>query len=100
MARPCTVCSHLKRAEIDEALLGRTSIRDVARQFEVGRNAVDRHRSHVGTLLAEAGQRRAKLEVDHGDDLLGQVKALTRDLQRALDDAKRRRRGRKRSKPR
>ena len=54
MARPCTVCSHLKRAEIDEALLGRTSIRDVARQFEVGRNAVDRHRSHVGTLLAEA----------------------------------------------
>jgi len=49
---------------------------------------VSRHRSHIGVVLAEAAQRRAELEDDLGDDLLGQMKGLTRDLRRALEDAK------------
>jgi hypothetical protein len=88
MPRPCTVCSHPNRDKIDEALLSGTAIRDVAGQHDLRKSAVDRHRSHIGTLLAEAGQRQAELEADHGDDLLGQVKSLTRDLRQALEDAK------------
>jgi hypothetical protein len=49
---------------------------------------VDRHRSHIGTLLADAGQRQAELDAEHGDNLLGQMRSLTRDLRQALEDAK------------
>jgi len=36
----------------------------------------------------QAAQRKAELEDDLGDDLLGQANALNRDLRRALEDAK------------
>jgi hypothetical protein len=50
---------------------------------------VDRHRrKHLSVALTGAIQRRAEFEVDQGDDLLDQMKALTRDLRRALEDAK------------
>jgi hypothetical protein len=88
MPRPCTVCSHPNLPKIDEALLSGTAIRDIAGQYGLAKSAVDRHRSHIGTLLAEAGQRRAELEADHGDDLLGHARKLTRDLSIALEEAK------------
>jgi hypothetical protein len=88
MPRQCTVCSHPNLGEIDKALVNRTAIRDVAGQYDLRKSAVDRHRSHIGALLAEAGQRQVELEAEHGDDLLGQMRSLTRDLRRALEDAK------------
>ncbi len=88
MPRPCTVCGHPKRAEIDERLLNGTSIRDIARQYGVGLNAVDRHRSHIGEALAEAKQRRTELDMDHGDDLFGTVYRLQREALELLERAK------------
>jgi hypothetical protein len=88
MARSCTVCGHPNRNRIDEALLNGTSIRDIARQYGLGRNAVDRHRAHIGTMLVEAGRRRAELEVDHGDDLLGMAYHLQREALALLQKAK------------
>jgi hypothetical protein len=38
--------------------------------------------------LVQAAQRAAELEDDLGDNLLGEAKALNRDLRRALEDAK------------
>jgi len=49
---------------------------------------VSRHRSHIGTALVQAAQRKAELDDDLGDDLLGQANALNRDLRRALEAAK------------
>ncbi|HTF32594.1 MAG TPA: hypothetical protein VK714_02705 [Myxococcota bacterium] len=49
---------------------------------------MDRHRTHIGTALVQAAQRRAELEDGLGDDLLGQAKALNQDLRCALEDAK------------
>jgi hypothetical protein len=49
---------------------------------------VDRHRAHIGTLLAEAGKRRAELEVVRGHDLLAQSEAIDRDLCGRLGEAK------------
>jgi hypothetical protein len=88
MPRQCTVCSHPNRAKIDEALVSGTAIRDIAGQHELTKSAVDRHRTHIGTALVQAAQRKAELEDNLGDDLLGQANALNRDLRRALEDAK------------
>jgi hypothetical protein len=88
VARPCTVCSHPNRGKIDEALLNGTANRAIARQYAVGRNAVDRHRSHIGTILAEATQRRAEIEENLADDLLAQAKQVNRDLRAALEETK------------
>ena len=57
MLRTCTDCGHPNRDGIDKALLSGTSIRDIARQYGLGCNAVDRHRSHIGTSLASKAAR-------------------------------------------
>ena len=88
MARPCTVCGHPNRNRIEEALLNGTSIRDIARRYGLGRNAVDRHRAHIGTMLEEAGRRRAEFEVNHGDDLLGMAYRLQREALELLEKTK------------
>jgi hypothetical protein len=88
MARPCTVCTHTDREKIDAALLSGTPNRAIAGQYRVARSSVNRHRSHIGTALVQAAQRKAELEDDLGDDLLGQANALNRDLRRALEAAK------------
>jgi hypothetical protein len=88
MARPCTVCSHPKRAEIDEAILSGTAIRDIAGQWGLGKSAVDRHRSHLGTALVEAQERRIESEGALADHLLTQAKQVNRDLRAALQETK------------
>ena len=88
LPRPCTGCSHLKRTEIDEQLLNRTAIRDVAGQHGLRKSGVNRHRSQIGTVLLEAGQRRTQLDVEHGDDLLAQSEEIDRDLRVMLEGAK------------
>src|SRR5258706_6002792 len=47
MPRTCTVCSHRKLAEIDAALLGNESFRNIANQCGVSRSAVYRHQQHI-----------------------------------------------------
>ncbi len=46
MAKICTVCKHPKRGEIETALSGGTSYRDITRQFGVSRSAICRHKVH------------------------------------------------------
>ncbi len=91
MPRTRTVCHHPNRGRIDEALVSGTAIRDIAGQYTLTKSAVGRHRTHIGTALVQAPQRKAELEDELGDDLLGQANALNRDLRRALEDAKRQR---------
>ena len=47
MPRPCTICSHPKRDEINRALLERLPYRTVAKHFEASPAAVFRHRQHL-----------------------------------------------------
>jgi hypothetical protein len=56
MARPCSVCSHTSRAEIDRELGGLRPVADVARMFEIGESSLRRHaRNHLsGSLLVAA----------------------------------------------
>lgn len=77
MARPCTVCTHDKRREIDAALVaGQTSNTRIASQFAITEAAIRRHRAaHLPARLAQA---QAAVEVAQADDLLAQVQDLQR----------------------
>jgi len=52
MSRPCAVCSHARRHEIEDALRSGQSLRMVAAAFGVGKNALHRHAKHAGTADA------------------------------------------------
>ncbi len=44
MSRACTICQHLKRAEIDRRLAGGESVAAVARDYDLSVSSVHRHR--------------------------------------------------------
>lgn len=55
MAKPCSICGHLRRAQIDAALAGGASLSTTAALFGVGRSSLDRHRHRCASqaLVAE-----------------------------------------------
>ena len=57
MPRPCSICTHPRRSAIDQALtLDRASLRDIARQWRVSKDAIARHRDHIPQALVKATQ--------------------------------------------
>lgn len=61
MPQACSICSHPEREAIEKALIDRISLRDIARQFEVSKDAVARHRwKCIKQDLAEVGAERDK----------------------------------------
>jgi transposase-like protein len=82
--RLCTICSHSKRAAINAALVGGTSIWDIAGQFGLSRSAVHRHREHVPKALAKAKQAR---EVAEAGTLLGRIETLIGDCRTIAEKA-------------
>ena len=71
LRRPCTVCSHPQRREIDEALVGGSrTIRDIAGQFEVAPTSLRRHAKHH---LVEAIKRGKELVEAARAGLVGQI---------------------------
>ncbi len=88
MSPRCSICDHRQRGEIDRALVEGGSVRDVARRFGIGRNAVHRHRKggHIAEALAKASE---AADVARGDDLLTRVRGLEGRALRILDRAER-----------
>ncbi len=85
MPRTCTICGHAERAAIDAALVAnQPSLRDIARQFGVTKDALFRHREHLAETLTRAVDAR---EVAHGGDLLSQVQSLHTKALSILDTA-------------
>jgi hypothetical protein len=85
MSRACSVCTHPDAVLINEALvIDGTSNRAVARQYELSKDALRRHREHIPQLLLEASQ---AMEVADADDLLSQVRDLQRRSLAILDQA-------------
>jgi hypothetical protein len=97
MPRPCTVCSHAARSEIDAALVTQTH-RAVAKQFQIGESAVYRHKIGClvsamaktskfvptrGETIAEAPE---VMEVARADRLVDHVEALRGRAMRFLDE--------------
>jgi hypothetical protein len=74
MARVCTICAHLERAAIDQALVNNEPLRDIAGRFGLTKSSVERHKAeHVPVLLTKAKEAQT---VADADDLLRQAGAL------------------------
>ncbi len=74
MPRPCTVCAHERRREIDQALVGGASVPSLARAHGLSERALRRHRSsHLPQASTEAHQ---AAEADRGADLLDRARKL------------------------
>lgn len=74
MARPCTICTHEKRAEIDQALVTGTSYRNVSVQYGISVGAIQRHKKdHIVDDLANSPRAQT---IARSDNLLDQLQAL------------------------
>lgn len=74
MPRTCTVCTHESRAEIDRALVRRTSYRDISRQYEVSKDSLSRHaQEHLPDKLKKAEEAERQEEAD---ELLGDLRKI------------------------
>lgn len=71
MGRQCTVCAHKDVDEINRLLLCSDSLRDIARQFGLSKDALARHKeSHIPELLSKSEDIK---EVVNADNLLAQL---------------------------
>jgi hypothetical protein len=78
MARPCTICRHPKRSEIDLILAGgKTGYRDIAGHFAVSHNALQRHKT--------AGHIYRALDIEQTLEVL---QTLSTDLTAAIVEAR------------
>ncbi len=75
MGRPCTVCAHPQRLEIDRALLDGNSFRGVAGRYGLQRSSVDRHRAHIAKSMKEADALRKETQLVRSSTLLEDVRA-------------------------
>jgi hypothetical protein len=75
MARPCSICSHPNREEIDRELIEGKSLAEIVSIFPtITKSALHRHKeSHLPQSLAQAKEAQ---EVAQGDTLLSQVRSL------------------------
>lgn len=80
MPRVCTITTHPQRDAIDAALLAGQSLRDIARQYGVGKDAVARYRNErMPVPLAVAKE---SAEAARGVGIVEQIRALATDAQR------------------
>src|SRR5262249_4473528 len=86
MANTCSICKHSKRKEIESAMVAGQSLRNIAKQFDVGHSAANRHQDCIAESLREARHRR---EIEHAlnlDELIRRAVARVGKLMDALDD--------------
>lgn len=60
MARPCTICEHARRAEIDRALVAGETFRHIAAHYGLSTGALQRHKSEHLPLVVAAGVKATK----------------------------------------
>ncbi len=72
--KPCGICTHKARKQIDALLIAGATYRTVTNAFpKLSRHALGRHkRDHLPTLMAKAAKEREAKEVQDAKDLVGQ----------------------------
>ncbi len=74
MSRTCTVCRHADRQEIEVAVIRCQPYRDIARRYDVTKDAIRRHAQvHLPAMLAKSEEAR---EIACADSVLGQAEGL------------------------
>jgi len=80
MARPCSVCTHPERDEIDKLLIRGEPYRTIAKQFRISESAVFRHKaSHIAADLRDVRE----VMVAAREEALAQIK--TEELETLAD---------------
>lgn len=46
----CKVCSHKKRTDIEKLIVNRTPLRTIAKEFELSKSSIQRHKKHMGQI--------------------------------------------------
>ncbi len=86
MSRACSICTHLRRPEIDQALIDGLAYRAIARQFDgTSRGALSRHTAHIPEHLKKAAESAEEIEADK---LVVQLKKLNAEVWGVLRDAR------------
>jgi hypothetical protein len=84
--RTCSICTHERRAEIDRALVGGGSLRDIAGRFSLSKSAVERHGGeHLPARLVQAAEAE---DVANAIDVVKQLKAINAASLSVLGDAR------------
>jgi hypothetical protein len=91
--RPCTICRHAERDEIDRRLVASTALKPISERFGVTVQALIRHRNlHLPQAVRDAaGAALAAAERERGTDLLAEARALhgkALDLMRQAERAR------------
>jgi hypothetical protein len=85
MPRVCTICSHPQKQEIDRAIIGGQSCREIGALFGVSPDAIQRHRTdHLPDKLVKAHDAE---EVLSADALLAEMDRLRETLRNGLQAA-------------
>lgn len=75
MSKPCSICSHKNRDQIDKCLLSKTSYRNIKERFGVSLGALNRHvnEGHVSKKVKKAQESE---EIRQGLDLQACAKEI------------------------
>ena len=84
MPRPCTACISENREGIDAAIVERVPFRDIARRWNISKDAAMRHRIHVSAALVAVHERK---EASKAESLSDRVEQLYDRASHILDDA-------------
>jgi len=76
MSRPCSICSHSERLEIDRLLLRGESYRKIAERFGLSTGSISRHKeAHIGTDLRDVREVMIQAREEALAEIKGEVKA-------------------------
>ena len=84
MPKPCTVCTHTKRADIDRALMAGVSYRTLAAQYGPSPSALCRHVRHLSRYLDRAHHHE---DLKYHQAVLDKLDLLEVRLTRVFQDA-------------
>ncbi len=84
MPMTCTICRHKEREEIEQDLIKGVSLRNIAKRYNVGYSAVNRHKEHIPAHLAQAAKGQEK---ERARDLLQEVEELQQTTYNLLKKA-------------
>ena len=80
MSRPCSICSHSERLEIDRLLLRGESYRKIAERFGLSTGSISRHKeAHIGTDLRDVREVMIQAREEALAEIKGEAKA--RDME-------------------
>lgn len=89
MARPCAICSHPERAQIDAALVAGEAFRNIAKRWGMSAAAAFRHRvEHIVEQVAKAAKATEAEDVRRALDIVQQLRAINGASLNVLQDAR------------